>query len=83
MRWKNIKRQLPDELARLSALEPHKVLDIAPDAGVDAIKAAYRRLARIYHPDRSDPFMRKHNEQVMKIVNDAYHQLMSEHEGEQ
>ena len=83
MRWKNRKPQLSDELARLQALEPHEVLNIAPGASIDQIKVAYRRLAKIYHPDRSGPFMKNHNEQVMKIVNDAYAQLMSRLEGEQ
>ncbi len=82
MRWKNRKPQLSDELARLRGLEPYEVLGIAPDASADDIRAAYRRMVKIYHPDKSGPFMRKYNEQVMKIVNDAYDQLISKHEGE-
>ncbi len=82
MRWRNRNPQLSDELARLRALKPHEVLGIAPDSSADDIRAAFRRMVKIYHPDKSDPFMRKYNEQVMKIVNDAYDQLISNHEGE-
>ena len=65
----------------MRGLEPHEVLNIAPGASADEIKSAYRQMVKVYHPDKSDPFMRKHNEQVIKIVNDAYEQLMSQHAG--
>lgn len=76
MKWRNRKPQLSDELSRLNGLEPHELLNIAKDASADEIKKAYRMMVKVYHPDRSDPFMRKHNEQVIKIVNDAYEQLV-------
>jgi DnaJ like chaperone protein len=31
--------------------DPHAVLGVAPDASLDEIRAAYRRLIRVYHPD--------------------------------
>src|SRR6266851_2772623 len=31
--------------------DPHAVLGVAPDASLDEIRAAYRRLIRAYHPD--------------------------------
>lgn len=34
-----------------SADDPHAVLGIAPDASLDEIRAAYRRLVRAHHPD--------------------------------
>jgi len=82
MKWRNRRPQLSDELSRLRGLEPHEVLNITPGAGADEIKRAYRKMVKVYHPDKSDPFMGKHNEQVMKIVNDAYEQLMSQREGD-
>lgn len=81
MKWRNRKPQLSDELARLSGLEPNEVLNIAPGASEEEIKSAYRNMVKVYHPDKSDPFMRKHNEEVIKIINRAYEQLMSQHEG--
>jgi DnaJ like chaperone protein len=31
--------------------DPHAVLGLAPDASLDEIRAAYRRLIRAHHPD--------------------------------
>jgi DnaJ-class molecular chaperone len=82
MKWKNRKPQLSDELARLAGLEPRELLNVAMDATAEEIKSAYRQIAKVYHPDKADPFMRKHNEQVIKLVNDAYERLMVEVEGD-
>ncbi len=35
----------------MSAMEAAKVLEVSPDAGVDAIQAAHRRLIAKVHPD--------------------------------
>lgn len=32
--------------------KPHEVLGVAPDASLSAVRAAYKRLAMKYHPDR-------------------------------
>ncbi len=34
--------------------DPYKVLGIVPSASDDEVKAAYRALARKYHPDNYD-----------------------------
>lgn len=48
------------------------VLELPSDATPDQIKASYRRLATIYHPDRSDsPEAMRRFEQI----NEAYHVL--------
>ena len=40
----------------MSSPDPYKVLQVDPEAGREVIEAAYKRLARIYHPDVSgDP----------------------------
>jgi DnaJ-class molecular chaperone len=81
MRWRNRGARLSDEISRLRGLAPHEVLQISNDANPDEIRSAYRRLAKVYHPDKSDPFMRRYNEQVIKIINDAYHQLITNYKG--
>mgnify|MGYP001291834325 FL=1 len=80
MKWKNRSPQLSDELSRLSGLEPHELLSISADAGADDIKGAYRQMVKVYHPDKADSFMRKHNEQVIKLINAAYERLTTQFE---
>lgn len=81
MKWKNRKPQLSDELARLAGLEPHELLGVSLDATADELKSAYRQLVKVYHPDMADPFMKKHNEQVIKLINAAYERLTARFEG--
>ena len=78
MRWRNRSTSLSDELSRLRTLDPHELLSVSPDATCDEIKAAYRNLAKVYHPDKADPFMARHNEEVIKLINGAYSQLMAQ-----
>jgi tetratricopeptide (TPR) repeat protein len=47
----------------------YQVLELAPDAGPEEIKQAYRRLARKYHPDVSDE---AETEQRFKNIKEAY-----------
>ena len=54
---------------------PYKVLGISPNSNAVEIAAAYRNLARIYHPDRHllDPKpVRDEAERRMKELNEAY-----------
>ena len=53
--------------------DPYKVLGVSPDASDDEIKAAYRKLAKRYHPD-----LHPGDEQAarkMKEINAAYEQI--------
>ena len=76
MKWNNRSCLSADELTRLRNLKPHELLSVPIDASTAVIKSAYRRLVKVYHPDKSDPFMRKHNEQVVKLINEAYKTLI-------
>ncbi|MEG2386945.1 MAG: DnaJ domain-containing protein [Clostridia bacterium] len=52
---------------------PYKVLGLKEDAGDDEVKAAYKTLAKQYHPDlNSSPYA----EARMKEINEAYTQIM-------
>lgn len=54
---------------------PEEVLGIPAGSGRKEIRGAYRRLARIYHPDHwlgADPQTREECEQRMREVNAAY-----------
>jgi DnaJ-class molecular chaperone len=75
MRWRELRNGYNDRIAALAALPPHELLSVAPDATAEQLKSAYMRLVKTYHPDRSDPFMARYNEEVIKLVNAAYETL--------
>jgi curved DNA-binding protein CbpA len=56
---------------------PFTVLELPLDATTDAIKAAWRRLARQHHPDvtSGDPTVEKRANRTMAEINAAYHEL--------
>lgn len=54
----------------------YRILQVEPQAGEEAIKAAYRRLARLYHPDlNADPAAAER----MRRINAAYAVLSDPH----
>jgi curved DNA-binding protein CbpA len=61
----------------MPARNPFTVLEIPLDATMDAIKAAWRRLARQHHPDvaSGDPGVDRHANRRMAEINAAYHEL--------
>ena len=54
--------------------DPYATLGVSPSATDDEVKAAYRKLAMKYHPDRNQGDAAA--EAKMKQVNDAYAQIM-------
>ena len=58
--------------------DPYKVLGVSPTATDDEVKAAYRELAKKYHPDNyaNSPLEDLATEK-MKEVNEAYDQVMA------
>ena len=56
---------------------PFTVLDLPLDASAEAIKGAWRRLARQHHPDvaSGDPATEKRSNQMMAEINAAYQEL--------
>ena len=53
--------------------DPYKILGVSPDASDEEIKRAYRRLAKLYHPDRNPGD--EEAAKKMQQVNAAYEQI--------
>jgi curved DNA-binding protein CbpA len=62
--------------------DPYKELQVSPSASDDEVKAAYRELARKYHPDHYDgnPLSELATEK-MQVVNKAYDAIMAQRRG--
>ncbi|MEX0641697.1 MAG: J domain-containing protein [Pirellulales bacterium] len=62
--------------AVMSADEARRVLEVAPNASQSEVQQAYRRLAKLYHPDAHiDPVAKEQASQQMVRVNQAYQVL--------
>jgi curved DNA-binding protein CbpA len=55
-----------------------EVLGLEPAASAQEIKAAYRDLAKVWHPDRfaHDPRLQQKAQEKLKEINDAYRRLL-------
>jgi len=72
MNWRDIQTSYKDRAEILRRQKPHEVLQVSETASLDEVKAAYRRLVKIYHPDKSHRFTQSSNAEVLRIVNEAY-----------
>ncbi len=63
-------------------VQSYLILGIIPGASSEAIKQAYRNLAKTWHPDRffDDPILRQEAEVKIKQINQAYEILQREME---
>jgi predicted RNA-binding Zn-ribbon protein involved in translation (DUF1610 family) len=62
----------------METADPYVVLGQRAEASMDELRAAYRRLAQIYHPDRyadAAADVRREAEERMKDLNSAYHAI--------
>ncbi|MCB0080758.1 MAG: J domain-containing protein, partial [Caldilineaceae bacterium] len=56
----------------------HSILEVPKDASKEQIRARYKQLVRIFHPDRySDPKDKEFVEERMREINEAYNALVN------
>lgn len=75
MRWLNIGSSYQDRIEKLTRLSPHELLGVSESCTQAELKSAYLHLVKTYHPDRSDPFMSRNNQEIVKLINAAYDRL--------
>ena len=67
--------------SRVTAPDPYAVLGVAPTAGVDEVRAAYRARSMLLHPDlhqgRPDA-VRREADRAMAQLTDAYRAILAE-----
>ncbi len=76
MKWKDRRTSYRSLLEEWATKSPREILGVSEDAPPDEIKRQYRRLVRLYHPDRSDPFLAATMEEILKHINRAFSSLM-------
>jgi DnaJ-domain-containing protein 1 len=73
--WRELPPHNSSRLARLAALDPYELLEVAPGTPEKALRAAYLAKLKTYHPDHADPFFRDYGGEVTKLLNTAYHKI--------
>ena len=79
MKWRNIENTYVERLEELKRLTPYELLEVDRSSSMVQIKKAYRKKISLYHPDRTDPFMKEYSEEVVKLLNIAIETLKKEH----
>ena len=70
---------VPNSFNQQKDRTPYDILDLPANADVESIKLAYRRMAKLYHPDKVAtlaPEFQELAERRMKEINSAFQQLM-------
>lgn len=70
--WRSLDGPFRDRLAEVRALAPHELLGVPVDCAKVEARDAYLALVKTYHPDHADKFMAAYNQEMLKLVNQAY-----------
>jgi curved DNA-binding protein CbpA len=77
VKWRHITHGYPDRIEGLKRLKAHELLEVEERPTESDLKQAYRTKVKAYHPDRVDPFLRPHAQEILKLINTAYAALVT------
>jgi DnaJ-class molecular chaperone len=72
MKWENIDTSYKNRLEILAHMKPLELFEVQPSCSEQDLKKAYREKMKLYHPDKTHPFMKEYGEEVTKLINIAY-----------
>lgn len=76
MNWRDLGNKYKSRLEELEQMTSYEILEVDKTATLTDLKKAYRKKIRIYHPDGADSFLREYTEEVSKLINKAYQDLL-------
>ena len=71
MKWRDIDNKYYARIEELRDKTPYELLEVSATDSMDDIKKAYRKKIKLYHPDRTDNFMKSYSQEVVKLLNQA------------
>lgn len=78
MKWQNLDRSLRSLIEEYRKKSPYEVLNVEAGASIEEIRKSYLKMIKIYHTDKTGEFMRIVNEEISKIINNAYDTILRE-----
>lgn len=78
IKWHDLKSPYQDQLARAAQQDPYELLSLLPGSSIEQIKAAYRAKLKLYHPDKTDPFLKAFGTEMTKLLTAAYKTLVKD-----
>lgn len=76
MNWKDLGSKYTPRIEELERMTSYEILEVDTNVTLTDLKKAYRKKIRIYHPDGADGFMKEYTQEVAKLLNKAYHDLL-------
>lgn len=81
MRWTAIDSKYRNLLERQAEKSAEELLELSTSYSREQLRASYRRLMKLYHPDRSHRFLLRYNQEMTKLLTTAYSQLVRKIDG--
>lgn len=78
MKWKNLHKNYNSYIDKLRKMTAYEILEVSSDITEKELKEAYLKKITLYHPDTTDEFMKKYNEEVSKLINNAFQKILKE-----